>query len=191
MTKTMRRLPRRTLLSGDETGAGSSRHLPAFEQPACAIRIGGQTGGIAAYAAVHSLDHQRIRKAHRPFDAVNFECESRTVRAVQRGERHGVDISGNVGKKSVNADMAKSGSLRVEPEVIRRVEKVVQRSCRMRPRQRQVRIAVAIGVAGTTRELRIAEWNEFGDRRDAAILHADFFQMRAAIVLLVNPLLVL
>src|SRR5579859_6106648 len=52
----------------------------------------------------------------------------------------------------------------------------------VRPRQRQVGIAIAIAVAGATGELRIAEGHELSDRRDAAVLYADFFEMWATIL---------
>ena len=56
----------------------------------------------------------------------------------------------------------------------------------MRPRQQQIGIAIAVAVARATRKLRVAEGNKLRDRRDAAILHANFFQMRAAIRLLAS-----
>ena len=93
-----------------------------------------------------------------------------------------VDTAGYIREKAVDAHVAQSGFLSIEPEVIRCVKQMRWRGVRVRPRQQQIGIAVAIGVAGATRQFRITERHQFRDRRNAAILHADLFQMRAILL---------
>lgn len=99
-------LPCRSLLTGNQAGASTARNFPSFEQPAGAIWIGSQTAWIAAQPAVYFLNHDGIREAHRPFDAVNRQRQCGTVSSVCRDECDSVHIPGDICHKAVNADVA-------------------------------------------------------------------------------------
>src|SRR5579871_6733661 len=163
----------------NQSGARAARNLPALEQPPGAIRIEGDPRWIAAQPAVHLLDHQRVGKTDWPLHAMNGERQRRAVCAMRRHEGHTINRPGHISEKYIDTDVAQSGLFRIQPKVIRRVEEVWHGRRRTRPRQRQKRIAVAIAVAAATRQLRIAERNELGDRGDAAILHADLLEVGA------------
>src|SRR5437763_10907745 len=112
------KVPGCRLRTTNKSGASAPGNFPALKQPTRSIGIGGHPRWIAAHSAVDLLNHERIRKAHWPFDAVYSECQGRGVRAARGDKGDAIEGAGDMSQKFVYADVTETRCLCVQPKVV-------------------------------------------------------------------------